>query len=93
MCSARRGRITEPGDSYLRSHLVMGAEALLPASETKTNRVSRWAVALAERRDYWIAVVAIASKNARMASAVLRKGEDFALRACKPSLMTGMNPL
>jgi transposase len=38
-------------------------------------------VALAERRGYWKAVVAIAAKNARMAWAVLKKGEDFALPA------------
>lgn len=36
---------------------------------------------LAERRGYWKAVVAIAAKNARMAWAVLRRSEDFALPA------------
>ena len=46
-----------------------------------TDAVSRWAVALAERRGYWKAVVAIAAENARMAWAVLRKGEDFVLAA------------
>ena len=45
----------------------------------KTDPISRWAVALAERRGYWRAVVAIAAKNARMAWAVLRRGEAFAL--------------
>lgn len=32
-----------------------------------------------ERRGYWRAVVAIAAKNARLAWAVLRHGEDFRL--------------
>jgi transposase len=41
----------------------------------------RWAVQLAERRGYWKAVVAIAAKNARMAWAVLPKGENFRLPA------------
>lgn len=77
----RLGRITKAGDSYLRSLLVLGARALLAAAKNKTDPVSRWAVALAERRGYWKAVVAIAAKNARMAWAVLRKGEDFALPA------------
>ena len=77
----RLGRITKAGDSYLRSLLVLGARALLAAAKNKTDSVSRWAVALAERRGYWKAVVAIAAKNARMAWAVLRKGEDFALPA------------
>jgi len=36
---------------------------------------------LAERRGYWRAVVAIAAKNARLAWAVLKYGEDFRLTA------------
>ena len=36
-----------------------------------------WAMALEVRRGYWKAVVAIAAKNARMAWAVLAKGENF----------------
>ncbi|MBQ0946617.1 IS110 family transposase [Ideonella sp. 4Y16] len=77
----RLGRITKAGDAYLRSLLVLGARALLAAAKNKTDPISRWAVALAERRGYWKAVVAIAAKNARMAWAVLRKGEDFAMPA------------
>lgn len=75
----RLGRITKAGDSYLRSLLVLGARSLLNAAKAKTDPVSRWAVALAERRGYWRAVVAIAAKNARMAWAALRLGEDFKL--------------
>lgn len=73
----RLGRITKAGDDYLRTLLIMGARAVLAAAPGKTDRLSRWAVALAERRGYWKAVVAIAAKNARMAWAVLAKGEDF----------------
>lgn len=75
----RLGRITKAGDPYLRSLLVMGAKAMLNAAKTKTDSVSRWAVALAERRGYWRAVVAIAAKNARMAWAMLNRGERFAM--------------
>ena len=78
---ARLGRITKAGDPYLRSLLVMGAKALLNAAKLKTDRISRWAVALAERRGYWRAVVAIAAKNARMAWAVLARGERFTMPA------------
>ncbi len=78
---ARLGRITKAGDPYLRSLLVMGARAVLAAAKNKTDSVSRWALAVQERRGYWKAVVAIAAKNARMAWAVLRRGEDFALPA------------
>lgn len=77
----RLGRITKAGDAYLRSLLVLGARALLAAAKGKTDAVSRWATALAERRGYWKAVVAIAAKNARMAWAVLHRGEAFVLPA------------
>jgi transposase len=77
----RLGRITKSGDAYLRSLLVLGARSLLHAAKDKADSVSRWAVALAERRGYWRAVVAIAAKNARMAWAVLRRGEDFVMPA------------
>jgi len=76
---ARLGRITKAGDAYLRSLLVLGARAALNAAATKTDSLSRWALQLRERRGYWKAVVAIAAKNARMAWAVLTKGESFKL--------------
>jgi transposase len=50
---------------------------VLVAAQGKPDRISRWAISLAERRGYWKAVVAIAAKNARMAWAMLAKGEDF----------------
>ena len=74
---ARLGRITKAGDAYLRSLLVMGARAILSGLGDKQDRFSRWARNLVERRGYWRAVVAIAAKNARLAWAVLKYGEDF----------------
>jgi len=78
---ARLGRITKAGDAYLRSLLVLGARAVLNAAAAKADSLSRWALAVRERRGYWKAVVAIAAKNARMAWAVLTKGESFRLPA------------
>jgi transposase len=78
---ARLGSITKAGDSYLRGLLVNGARAVLNAAAGKSDSLSRWAVQLAARRGYWKAVVAIAAKNARMAWAVLTKGENFKLPA------------
>lgn len=75
----RLGRITKAGDRYLRSLLVMGARAILSGLGDKQDRFSRWARSLVERRGYWRAVVAIAAKNARLAWAVLKYGEDFKL--------------
>jgi transposase len=77
----RLGRITKAGDAYLRSLLILGARAVLISAAGKTDSISRWAQALAERRGYWRAVVAIAAKNARMAWAVLSRGENFAMPA------------
>lgn len=76
---ARLGRITKAGDGYLRSLLILGARAVLLSAKGKTDPVSQWALAVQERRGYWKAVVAIAAKNARMAWAVLRRGEAFAM--------------
>jgi transposase len=73
----RLGRITKTGDSYLRCLFILGARAVLVSSKNKTDRLSRWAQSVAERRGYWKAVVAIAAKNARMAWAMLSKGEAF----------------
>jgi transposase len=75
----RLGRITKAGDSYLRPLLVLGARAVLNAAKGRTDALSCWALALQERRGYWRAVVAIAAKNARMAWAVLAKGERFVM--------------
>ncbi len=76
---ARLGRITKAGDPYLRSPLVMGARAALAGLGNKQDGFSRWARSLQERRGYWKAVIAIAAKNARLAWAVLKYGEEFRL--------------
>jgi transposase len=76
---ARLGRITKAGDAYLRTLLIMGARAVLAAAVGRTDRISRWAMALQARRGYMRAVVAIAAKNARLAWAMLRRGDDFRL--------------
>lgn len=75
----RLGRITKAGDAYLRTLLILGARAVLAAAKNKADSISRWAVALQQRSGYWKAVVAIAAKNARLAWAVLSRGEAFKL--------------
>jgi transposase len=77
----RLGHITKAGDGYLRSLLVLGARSVLNAAKGRTDALSGWALALQERRGYWRAVVAIAAKNARMAWAMLSRGEGFAMPA------------
>ena len=56
-----------------------GSEVSNSGAKGKSDGLSRWALAVEQRRGYWKAVVAIAAKNARMAWAVLTKGESFKL--------------
>jgi transposase len=74
---ARLGSITKAGDAYLRGLLVNGARAVIASLGEKQDRFSRWVRGLMERRGYWRTAVAIAAKNARMAWAILKFGDDF----------------
>jgi len=74
-------RITKAGDADLRTMLILGARAVLAAAKYKTDAISRGAVALQARRGHWKAVAAIAAKNARMAWAMLARGEAFKFAA------------
>ena len=73
----RLGRITKRGDAYLRTMLMLGARAVLQTAAQKSDRLSRWAIALRERRGYHRAVIAIAAKNARIIWAMLVKQRTF----------------
>ncbi len=75
----RLGYITKAGDGYLRTLLILGTRSVLASAhaKSKTDRLSRWALSVQARRGYGKALVAIAAKNARMAWAMLAKGEAF----------------
>jgi transposase len=75
----RLGRITKAGDRYLRTLLILGARSVLQSGKTKDDAVSRWTRDVEGRRGYWRAVVAMAAKNARLAWAMLNRGEKFRL--------------
>jgi transposase len=74
---ARLGRITKRGDAYLRTLLMLGARAVLHSAAQKTDRLSRWAIALRERRGYHRAIIAVAAKNARIIWALLAKNRSY----------------
>lgn len=74
---SRLGSITKAGDTYLRTLLILGARSVLANAVGKNDRISRWALAVQQRAGYGKALVAIAAKNARMAWAMLSKGEAF----------------
>lgn len=67
----RLGQITRSGEKYLRTLLVLGARAVLREASRCSDPLSRWALALRQRRGYHRACVAIAAKNARRVWAIL----------------------
>jgi transposase len=69
--------ISKRGDAYLRSLLVHGARAVIRTAQTKTDRLSTWAMRIATTRHPNIAAVALANKTARIAWAMLTKGTDY----------------
>jgi transposase len=75
---ARLGHITGRGDGYLRTLLVMGARAVLQRAARQSDPLSKWALALRERRGYHRACVAIAAKNARTVWAMLAHQDAMA---------------
>jgi transposase len=56
---------------------VHGARSALRTAKSKEDRLSQWAVRLAERSHPNVAAIALANKTARMAWAMLRHGTDY----------------
>jgi len=69
--------ISKRGDTYIRTLLIHGARSALRTAPGKTGRLSRWALALAERAHPNVAVTALANKMARVAWAMLRHGTNY----------------
>src|SRR5271163_1510693 len=71
--------ISKRGNKYLRRQLIHGARAALPYVAGRDTPLGRWAKELMSRAHRNVAVVAFANKLARIAWAVLRRGERFAV--------------
>lgn len=69
--------ISKRGDKYVRTLLIHGARSALRTAPGKTDRLSRWVVALAERSHPNVAATALANKMARVAWAMLRHGTNY----------------
>ena len=69
--------ISKRGDKYLRTLMIHGARSALRVAPGKTDRLSRWALALAERSHPNVAATALANKMARVAWAMLRHGTNY----------------
>jgi transposase len=69
--------ITKRGNKYLRTLLIHGARAALPVLSTTGGSLGNWLRGLSTRAHRNIVVVALASKLARIAWAVLRSAANY----------------
>ena len=71
------GSISKQGDRYLRSLFVAGALAVIRYAKIHGTRHRPWLTALLARRPTKVAAIALANKIARMAWAMMAKGERY----------------
>jgi transposase len=72
-----QGGISKRGPGYLRRLLVQGARSLLHWAGGRTSAHRPWLDGLRERRPGNVVTVALANKTARIAWAVMARGEPF----------------
>jgi transposase len=73
----RLGRISKMGDGYLRTLLVVGATAVIRYARTKTAADTAWISSLLSKKPARLVSVALANKTARIAWALLARGEVY----------------
>ena len=73
----RQGGISKRGDGYLRRLLILGAHSVLRHHGSGADRTDRWLAALRARRPTPVVAVALANKTARIAWAVMARGEVY----------------
>jgi len=73
----RLGRTSKRGDKYIRCLLVAGAVAVLRHTRNRTTKDAAWVRGLLARRPTKVAAVALANKTARIAWAVMTRGEGY----------------
>jgi len=71
------GSITKQGDRYLRSLFCAGALAVIRYAKIHGTKHRPWLSRLLERRPTKVAAIALANKIARMAWAMMAKGECY----------------
>jgi len=69
--------ISKRGDAYLRMVLIHGARSAIRTAKAKSDRLSLWVRALLERRHPNVVAAALANKTARIAWAMLRRGDQY----------------
>jgi transposase len=84
----RLGRITKMGDGYLRKLLVMGATSVIRRADKNTSATGVWVRSLLERKPARLTTVAMANKTARIAWAVMARGDVYRAPAITRPTMT-----
>jgi len=74
---AKLGRITKMGDQYVRKLLIVGMTAVIRSARRTKAPSFAWVNALLERRPARLVSVALANKAARIAWAILIRGETY----------------
>jgi transposase len=73
----RLGSISKQGDRYLRGLFVAGALAVIRYAKIHGTKHRPWLTALLARRPTKVAAIALANKIARMAWAMMARGEGY----------------
>jgi transposase len=73
----RLGSISKQGDRYLRSLFMAGALAVIRYAKINGTKHRPWLTALLARRPTKVAAIALANKIARMAWAMMARGERY----------------
>ena len=81
----RLGRITKAGNREIRRSLVLGATSMVYRAATWDSAAGAWVRGVLERRPARLATVALANKMARIAWAVMARGEVYHPRGRLPA--------
>ncbi|MGG6892356.1 IS110 family transposase [Rhizobium sp. BR 315] len=73
----RLGGITKMGDGYLRTLLVVGATAVIRFAREEGSAKTAWIRKLMEKKPAKVVAVALANKMARIAWAIMTRGEVY----------------
>jgi transposase len=77
----RLGGISKQGDRYLRRLLVVGATSVMRHAKDRTTPLAEWRRELLARKPFRLVSVALANKLARIAWALLTRGETYRAHA------------